>query len=251
MMIRRELGNELDPERLPRHVAVIMDGNGRWAQKRFMPRFMGHRAGMEALKRTVKTCRELGIAYLTVYAFSTENWKRPREEVSYLMNLLLEYVGSELAELKNNGVRVNTIGDIEGLPARCRDEILRACRETQDNSGMIFTIAINYGSRHEITNAVMEIVREVREGKIGIESLNEELFASYLDTNDLPDPDLVIRTAGEKRLSNFLLWQTAYSELYFTEVLWPDFDREHLIKALADYQKRERRFGGLTRREAE
>lgn len=244
--------NTIDPNNLPRHIAIIMDGNGRWAQKRFMPRFMGHRAGMESLRRTVIACRELGIKYLTVYAFSTENWKRPENEVSYLMNLLVEYIGRELAELHSQGVRINTIGDLSGLPLVCQQEIERSCQITANNDSMVFTIAINYGSRLEILEAVKAIAGEARDGSLtDLDRIDDAFFSTHLFTSHLPDPDLVIRTANERRLSNFLLWQLAYAEFYVTEALWPDFDREELERAVIDYQKRVRKYGGLSETGAE
>jgi undecaprenyl diphosphate synthase len=242
----------IDQNKLPRHIAIIMDGNGRWAQRRFMPRFMGHRSGMEALRKIVTACREIGIEYLTVYAFSTENWKRPENEVSYLMNLLVEYVGRELAELHSQGVKICTAGDIQGLPEICRQEIKNSCLVTSNNDKMTFTIAINYGSRNEILQAVKSIVTEAKNGSLtDIDDINEAFFADHLYSRGLPDPDLVIRTAGEQRISNFLLWQLAYAEMYVTEVLWPDFDQKELLLAIADYQKRVRKYGGLSETGAE
>ncbi|MGE5381147.1 MAG: isoprenyl transferase [Methylocystaceae bacterium] len=229
-----------------------MDGNGRWAQRRFLPRFMGHRSGMEALRKIVTACREIGIEYLTVYAFSTENWKRPENEVSYLMNLLVEYVGRELAELHTQGVKICTAGDLRGLPEVCQQEIKNSCQITSNNDEMTFTIAINYGSRNEILKAVKSIAVEIKNGSLtDINDIDETFFADHLYTRGMPDPDLVIRTAGEQRISNFLLWQIAYAEIYVTEVLWPDFDREELLLAIADYQKRVRKYGGLSETGAE
>lgn len=213
---------------------------------------MGHRSGMEALRQMVTECRELGIEYLTVYAFSTENWKRPENEVSYLMNLLVEYIGRELEELHRNGIRIRTAGDLSALPPICQTEIDNSCQLTSDNRQMTFTIAINYGSRREILNAVKAIAEEASRGLLpDINCINEDYFSQHLYTGGIPDPDLVIRTAGEQRISNFLLWQIAYSEIYVTEVLWPDFGREELLKAIANYQTRVRKYGGLTETGAE
>lgn len=242
----------IDKSKLPRHIAIIMDGNGRWAQKRFLPRFMGHRSGMEALRQMVTECREMGIEYLTVYAFSTENWKRPENEVSYLMNLLVEYIGRELEELHQNGIRIRTAGDMTALPIVCQTEIEHSCQLTSDNNQMTFTIAINYGSRSEILNAVRSIAEEARSGLLpDLNCINEDYFSQHLYTGGIPDPDLVIRTAGEQRISNFLLWQIAYAEIYVTEVLWPDFGRAELLKAIANYQARVRKYGGLSETGAE
>jgi len=239
-------------DKLPRHIAMIMDGNGRWAQKRFLPRFMGHRSGMEALRQTVTACRELGIEYLTVYAFSTENWKRPENEVSYLMNLLVEYVGHELEQLNKQGIKIRTAGDLSALPLVCQKEIERSIQTTSDNDKMTLTIAINYGSRDEIIKAVRAIAGEAKTGVLDDPShIDEAYFAAHLYTQGLPDPDLVVRTAGEQRISNFLLWQLAYAEIYVTEVLWPDFDRQELMQAIANYQTRVRKYGGLSETGAE
>lgn len=242
----------IDQQKLPRHIAIIMDGNGRWAQKRFMPRFLGHRSGMETLHNVVKNCRELGIEYLTVYAFSTENWKRPETEVSYLMNLLVEYVGRELKELHQQGIKICTIGDLNALPLICQQEIANSIQVTAENQAMTFTIAINYGSRQEIITAVRTIAEEFKTGTLNnLDLIDETYLASHLSTRNIPDPDLIIRTAGELRISNFLLWQIAYAEIYVTEVLWPDFDRQELIKAIANYQARVRKYGGLSEMGAE
>jgi undecaprenyl diphosphate synthase len=232
-------------EYLPQHIAIIMDGNGRWARKRLMPRTMGHRAGMSSLKEVVKACDELKIPVLTVYAFSTENWKRPQSEVQYLMKLLVEFLHKELAELHENNVCINIMGDYTVLNQECQDEIGQALLTTQNNTGLIFNIALNYGSRTEIVEATRKLVAKVIEGEIARENITEESFASFLYTGGLPDPDLLIRTAGEMRLSNFLLWQIAYTELWVTDCLWPDFTRSDLFAAIRDYQQRDRRFGAL------
>ncbi|MGI6468791.1 MAG: isoprenyl transferase [Syntrophomonadaceae bacterium] len=237
-------------EDLPRHIAVIMDGNGRWAKKRLMPRTMGHRAGMSALKRVVKAMVELNIPYLTVFAFSTENWRRPSEEVDYLMNLLVEYLLKELQELHENNIKINILGDYRLLPPRCQTELEAALKKTRNNSGLTFSIALNYGARHEILTAVRKAAAAVASGKMTADTIDEAFFSSLLFTAGLPDPDLLIRTAGEMRISNFLLWQIAYTEIWVTKRLWPDFTKEDLLEAIADYKKRDRRFGGLSRSEA-
>jgi undecaprenyl diphosphate synthase len=239
--------NELiDSDSLPRHIAIIMDGNGRWARKRLMPRTVGHRAGMGSLKEVVKACDELKIPVLTVYAFSTENWKRPDNEVQFLMKLLVEFLHKELDELNENDVRVNVIGDYSVLNHECQDEIQRALLTTRNNQGLLFNIALNYGARAEMVEAIKKIVDKVISGEISRDSICEATVASFLYTGGVPDPDLLIRTAGELRLSNFLLWQLAYTELWVTDCLWPDFTRENLFAAIRDYQQRDRRFGALT-----
>lgn len=230
---------------VPHHIAIIMDGNGRWAKKRLMPRNMGHRAGMSTLKEVVRACNDIGVEVLTVYAFSTENWKRPVDEVDYLMKLLVEFMHKELSELHAKGVRINMLGSPDTLPRDCQLEIESAINVTRDNPGLKFNIALNYGSRREIMEAVVKMSEALAGGELTSKDLTEELFSSYLYTNGLPDPDLLIRTAGEMRLSNFLLWQIAYTELWVTESLWPDFTKEDLYRAIWDYQRRERRFGGL------
>lgn len=239
--------NELiNSDSLPRHVAIIMDGNGRWARKRLMPRTMGHRAGMASLKKVVKACDEFKIPILTVYAFSTENWKRPENEVQFLMKLLVEFLHKELDELNENNVCINVIGDYSVLNQECQDEIRRALLATCNNQGLLFNIALNYGARAEMVEAIKKIVDKVISGEIPRDSICEATVSSFLYTGGVPDPDLLIRTAGELRLSNFLLWQLAYTELWVTERLWPDFTREDLIVAIQDYQQRDRRFGALT-----
>lgn len=237
---------QIDYARLPAHIAIIMDGNGRWAKRRFMPRTMGHRAGMSSLKKTVETCSNLGIQVLTVFAFSTENWKRPADEVNYLMRLLVEYLHKELDELHQNKVQIHVLGDYTAVPRECRVEIERAVQLTRDNKGLIFNIALNYGARQEIVDATRRIAYDVARGTIEAEEINDDLFAGYLSTHHVPDPDLLIRTAGEMRISNFLLWQIAYSEIVVQDILWPDFTSDHLLSAIIEYQKRDRRFGGLS-----
>ena len=228
---------------LPRHVAVIMDGNGRWAERRGKPRIVGHQAGMKAVREVIETTAELGIPYLTLYAFSQENWKRPRTEIEALMGLLKRYIRTERKDLIEKGIRVRAIGDIERLAHGSREELDELITDTAANERLTVTLALSYGGRSEIVEAVRQIAREVRAGELDPEAIDEEVFADRLYTADLPDPDLLIRTSGELRISNFLLWQIAYTELYVTEVLWPDFDRDAFLDAVAAYQGRERRFG--------
>ena len=229
--------------RLPRHVAIIMDGNGRWAKRRALPRIMGHRQGVKAVRSTVRLCRELKIPVLTLYAFSQENWGRPRTEVSALMDLLYDYLKSELDEMLGNQISLRAIGQIERLPERVRTCLLDTIERTSTNTAMILNLALSYGGRSEIVGAVRRLAHKCLSGTLNPEDIDEAMFASTLDTAGLPDPDLLIRTSGENRLSNFLLFQTAYSEFYITPALWPDFDKEELFKALFEYQKRERHFG--------
>ncbi|MCG0277245.1 MAG: isoprenyl transferase [Thermanaeromonas sp.] len=237
---------ELPPrELLPRHLAIIMDGNGRWAVKRGLPRVVGHRAGVETLREIVKACLEWGIEILTVYAFSTENWKRPREEVDTLMELLVEYLQKEADELHRQGVKIGAIGRLYELPEKAQRELMRAKELTARNRKLLLNLALNYGGRAELVDACCAVVRDVLRGKLRVEDIDERVLNSYLYTAGLPDPDLLIRTAGEMRFSNFLLWQSAYTELWVTPVLWPDFRREDLLAALHDYARRERRFGGI------
>ncbi len=229
------------PERIPRHVAIIMDGNGRWARARGLPRTAGHRAGAENLRRVLEAVAEFGIEILTIYAFSTENWKRPEQEIHDLFGLIDRMIDSELDKLVEQGIRVRHIGRKEGLPRQLVAKIHKAEELTRANSSLILNVALNYGGRAELVDAIRKIV------SLGIpaESISEDLVSTYLGTAGLPDPDLIIRTAGEMRLSNFLIWQAAYAEFYSTPTYWPDFDREELLKALQDYARRERRFGGL------
>jgi undecaprenyl diphosphate synthase len=237
---------QLDPCRRPRHVAVIMDGNGRWARKRRLPRIAGHRAGIASVREIVESSAHLDIQSLTVYAFSKENWKRPKAEVDFLMDLLREYVRKELDELRANNVRVQVVGRVQDLPAMVQQELARAVEATRENTGLVFNLALSYGGRAEIVDACRSLLRD----GVAPEAVTEELFASRLYTNGQPDPDLVIRTGGEMRLSNFLLWQIAYAELVVTDVLWPDFRKRDFFLALLEFQRRERRFGGLSPREA-
>jgi undecaprenyl diphosphate synthase len=231
------------PRPMPRHIAIIMDGNGRWAQARGLPRIAGHRRGAEALRRTLIAAGELGIPYLTLFGFSSENWKRPFDEVDDLMGLLRHYLRGEIAELHRNGVRLRVIGEIGRLPSDLITLIANAEALTRDNRGIDLTVALSYGGRAEIVAATRAIAAKVAAGSLAIDSVDEDLIAAHLFTADLPDPDLLIRTSGEQRISNFLLWQCAYAELVFTKTLWPDFGRSDLEKAIADYCGRERRYG--------
>ena len=234
---------EVDKTRVPAHIAVIMDGNGRWAKQRSLMRIEGHRKGAEAVREIVRACREIGVRYLTLFAFSVENWQRPKEEVSALMILLKDYLLSTLDELVQNGIRLRSIGDIGILPDVIRDTLRDIEERTSKNDGMILSLALSYGGRDEIVSAVRKIVGKAAAGELSESDVTKESFPRFLYTAGMPDPDILIRTSGEFRISNFLLWQLAYTELYFTEVLWPDFNREHLLRAISDYQHRERRFG--------
>jgi len=229
----------------PRHIAIVMDGNGRWAQERGLPRSEGHRAGTAAVQRVVEACREFGVRYLTLYAFSTENWKRPPAEIRALMGLLRDFLDNRLDDLLRNGVRLNVIGQTERLPRLLRSRLERTIARTAGGTEGVLTLALSYGSRAEITDAARHLAEEVKAGRLEPKDITEAMLAARLYTADLPDPDLVIRTAGEKRLSNFLLWQLSYAEFWFTDLCWPDFDREVLRQALADFGRRQRRFGGL------
>ncbi|RDC48205.1 isoprenyl transferase [Acinetobacter sp. RIT592] len=236
---------DINLSNVPTHIAIIMDGNGRWAKERLLPRTVGHKAGVEAIRAVTKECSSLGVKHLTLYAFSTENWKRPKLEVDALMNLLYTYLNKELKELHKNNVKITTIGDIDVLPGKSLDAIKNAIDITKDNTGLNLNIALNYGSRNDIKNAVVDIVKNCKSGKIDIEDITEDTITKYLSTKSIPDPDLIIRTSGEQRISNFLLWEIAYSEFYFTDVYWPDFDGNEVRKAIYVYQSRDRRFGGL------
>jgi undecaprenyl diphosphate synthase len=241
-----ELASTLVPERLPEHVAVIMDGNGRWASRRSLPRVAGHRAGVEPVRVTVETCARLGVRCLTLYAFSKENWKRPRAEVETLWRLLHYYLGREVPRLMANNIQMRAIGRTAALPDKVRRELAEAIHVTSENTGMILNLAINYGGRSEIVDAVNRLIREARDnGTLDRLEVSEQAIELKLDTAGQPEPDLLIRTSGEMRISNFLLWQIAYSELYVTDICWPDFDRSCLLEAIVAYQKRDRRFGGL------
>jgi undecaprenyl diphosphate synthase len=232
-----------NPESLPQHVAIIMDGNGRWAKSRGLPRTAGHKKGADALRRTLDNCSKEGIRYLTIYAFSSENWKRPDEEINDLMQLLQHYLHQELETLHQRGVNLHFIGDLSRLSPDIREQIQHAIKLTAKNSDFYLTIALSYGSRQEIVRAARKLAQMVKSGEVEERQISEELFAETLDTGGMPEPDLLIRTGGEKRLSNFLLWQSAYTEFYFTDTLWPDFDKTDLTNALNDFAKRERRYG--------
>jgi undecaprenyl diphosphate synthase len=241
-----DLKEKIDKNNLPVHVAIIMDGNGRWAKKKGNQRIFGHKNGVKAVRDTVEGAGELGVQYLTLYAFSTENWNRPKQEVDALMTLLITSINSETDTLIKNNVRLLTIGDTEGLPKNVKEKLNAVIEKTANNTGLKLVLALNYSARWEIVNAVKNIITESKKAEISIEKINNEFFETYLNTKDIPDPDLLIRTSGEFRISNFLIWQIAYSELYFTDVLWPDFRRQDLYNAIIDYQKRERRFGKIS-----
>ena len=234
---------KIDTDILPQHIAIIMDGNGRWAEKHTIGRIRGHRKGAQAVRTVVRACREIGIKYLTLFAFSTENWERPKKEVQALMFLLEEYLTKELAELQKQEIKLTTIGEIDRLNPSVKEKLLQVKESTLQNDKMVLNLALSYGAKDEIIYAVKKILKDNLAGKINIDKLNKETFSNYLYTSGMPDPDLLIRTSGECRISNFLLWQLAYTELYFTNVLWPDFTKDDLYKAIASYQKRERRFG--------
>jgi undecaprenyl diphosphate synthase len=243
----RELVQSLDPERLPRHVAIIMDGNGRWAKKRNLPRIAGHKAGVAPVRMTVETCAQLGVEALTLYAFSAENWKRPRTEVDMLWRLLRFYLRRELADLHRNRIRLQASGRIDALPDRVQQELAFVEKATAKNTGLRLNLAINYSGRAEIVDAVNAMIQRARlEGTLAALHIDEAGLSRNLYSPDLPDPDLLIRTSGEMRISNFLLWEIAYAELFVTETFWPDFNRAELLAAILDYQKRDRRFGGLS-----
>lgn len=230
---------------IPQHVAIILDGNGRWAKKKGMPRNYGHVQGSKNVERICEEAYKLGVKYLTVYAFSTENWKRPQDEVDALMNLLRNYMKTCLKTAEKNRMRVRVLGDKTALDDDIRTRIAELEEATKNNDGLNFQIALNYGSRDEMIRAMKRMCEDVKSGTVEVEEINESVFESYLDTHDIPDPDLMIRTSGEQRLSNYLLWQLAYSEFYFTDVLWPDFTKEDLVKAIEYYNGRDRRFGGV------
>ncbi len=238
-------GQRLDMERIPKHIGIIMDGNGRWAKKRKLPRTMGHRAGVETIRKIIKECDRLGVKYLTLYAFSTENWKRPKDEVSTLMNLLVEYLKNEFNELHENGVIINYLGDITRLPDVARVALEDAKEKTKNNSGVMMNLALNYGGREDIIQGVKAALGDILANNKTVDDLTEESFKEYLYTKGQPDPELIIRPSGELRLSNFLLYQSAYSELWFSDINWPDFTEDHLRQAIIDFQKRDRRFGGI------
>ncbi len=235
--------SKINSENVPDHIAVIMDGNGRWAKQQGHERLHGHNNGVESVRELLKGAQNLKTKYLTLYAFSTENWNRPKEEVEGLMDLLVKTIANEIDELNEKGIRLLTIGDTDGLPDSCRDELKNAIQKTAHNTETSLILALNYSARWEIIKAVKDIASSVKDGEINVDAISNELFENYLSTKGIPDPELVIRTSGEQRISNFLLWQIAYSEFYFTDILWPDFKRETLYQAVYEYQNRERRFG--------
>jgi undecaprenyl diphosphate synthase len=242
-VVRYALPADLKPDRLPQHVAVIMDGNGRWAKRRGLPRIMGHKRGVDTLKTLLRCCRDWGIGALTAYAFSTENWGRPIEEVDFLMALFERVLRQELLEMMEENVRIRFVGNLAALPPSLQEEIHQAVTQTQDNHGIEFTVATNYGGRQEIVQACRSIAEQVQRGEINPSDISEEVFSRHLYTSEISDPDLLIRTSGEMRISNFLLWQLAYAEIYVTDTLWPDFDSSEFHQAIYAYQKRDRRFG--------
>ncbi|MGL4991106.1 MAG: isoprenyl transferase [Sarcina sp.] len=233
----------LDMEKIPAHIAIIMDGNGRWAKKRGLARTMGHKAGAETIREVLRECDHLGIKYLTLYAFSTENWKRPKDEVNAIMRLLVEFLRKEIRALNDNNVKITTIGDISKIPMFCQEEINMAKNLTKNNTGVVLNVAFNYGGRDEIIRAIKKCL----EDEISADNLTEEVFENYLDTKGMPDPDIIIRPSGELRISNYLLWQCAYSEFWYSNINWPDFTKEDLREAIFDYQNRNRRFGGVNK----
>lgn len=242
-MENSSLFEKIDTSRLPRHIAIIMDGNGRWAKKNFLPRVEGHRMGVKSVDRIVTLCRNMNIEALTLYSFSDENWNRPAYEITALMKILDQYLNKELARMQKENIRFNTIGQVEDLPADVQKLVQHAKEVTKDNDGLILTLALSYGGRKEILEAVKKVAMRVRDGLVRVEDIDFQVFESCLSTATLPEPDLLIRTSGEMRISNFLLYQIAYTELHYTRVLWPDFKEDDLLEAIIDYQKRERRFG--------
>lgn len=241
----KELLAKIDMDKLPKHIAIIMDGNGRWAKKRALPRNFGHQEGMERVIEVVESASEIGIKHLTLYAFSTENWKRPITEINGLMNILVLYIRQELEKLHKNNIKLNILGDISKLPDKPRKEVEKAVDKTKNNTKMTLNIALNYGGRDEIVNGIKEYLKDLELGNISLYDLNTESFSNYLYTRNQPDPDLLIRPSGELRLSNFLLYQIAYAEFWFSDVLWPDFHQRELYLSIIDYQNRNRRFGGI------
>ena len=237
------MASDSTEENIPQHVAIIMDGNGRWAKQHTMGRIRGHKKGAQAVRTTVTACREIGIQYLTLFAFSSENWGRPDEEVNALMSLLEDYLEKETPTLQKQQIRLNSIGNIEKLYPPVRKKLLDVMKLTEQNDKMVLNLALSYGSRDEMVMAIQKMISDSQKGKLAIDDINQDLVGHYLYTDGMPDPDLLIRTSGEYRISNFLLWQLAYTELYFTDVLWPDFKKDDLLKAITVYQRRERRFG--------
>lgn len=251
-MLKKKLKNDFEslkkqisPDKLPQHVAVIMDGNGRWAKKHGAGRLYGHKNGVESVRAIVETSVEIGLKYLTIYAFSTENWARPEDEVKGLLKLILDSLINEIDQMSKNNIKVRFIGSNTNLNPEYQYKINEECKKSWDNTGLNFNIAMNYGGRIELLEAIKKMIPDIKSGKINEESLNEELFENYLYTAGMPDPDLMIRTSGEKRLSNYLIWQSAYTELYFTDILWPDFKKTAFLEAIIDFQNRNRRFGGI------
>jgi undecaprenyl diphosphate synthase len=236
----------LDRNNIPKHIAIIMDGNGRWAQKKGAMRIFGHRNALTAVRESIEICAEIGVKYLTLYAFSTENWARPQEEINALMEILINSITDEVPAMMKNNIQLTSIGDIKSLPRSAQAKLLEAREITGKNDGLTVFLALSYSGRWEIEIAVKEIVKKVVEGQLDLNDINQQVIADHLNTKGVPDPELLIRTSGELRISNFLLWQLAYTELYFTELLWPDFRKEHLLEAVLDYQRRERRFGKTT-----
>jgi len=242
-MTEEELKNKIDLSKLPKHIATIMDGNGRWAKSQGHLRVFGHKSGVKSVREITEACAELGVEYLTLYAFSTENWQRPQFEVNALMSLLVDTIGKEMKTLQENNIKLNAIGNLERLPEKTQKALHQGIEDTKSNDRMTLTLALNYSSRWELTMAMKKIAESVNNGAIQPDHIDEEVISQHLYTADIPDPELMIRTSGELRISNYLLWQLAYAELYFTDVLWPDFRKEHLYTAILDFQNRERRFG--------
>lgn len=234
---------EIDKGNIPSHIAVIMDGNGRWAQKKGAMRIFGHKNAMTAVREVIEGSAELGVKFITLYAFSTENWSRPQEEINALMELLVNAIGNEVGNMMENNIRLSMIGDINSLPEACQVNLRKAMKTTRNNTGLTVVLALSYSGKWDLESAVKSIVEKVVSGEISKDNINQALISSQLNTKGIPDPELLIRTSGELRISNFMLWQMAYTELYFTEILWPDFRKEHLYEAISAYQKRERRFG--------
>ena len=240
------LKTQIISDKVPKHVAIIMDGNGRWAQQQGELRIFGHTNGVESVRSAITASGEIGVEFLTLYAFSTENWNRPKEEIDALMNLLVQSITQELDSMNEQGVKLETIGDIDNLPNSCQLALKDAIDKTKNNDKLTLILALSYSSRWEITNAITNIALQIEANKLSSNEINEDLISSYLSTSNFPDPELLIRTSGENRISNFLMWQLAYTELFFTDILWPDFDKECFYKAIIDFQKRERRFGKTT-----
>lgn len=240
-----ELKDKIDMNNLPKHIGIIMDGNGRWAKKRFLPRNYGHQEGVKRVIENVELVNNLGIKHLSLYAFSTENWKRPESEVKGLMKILVIYINKELDKLHSNNVKIKIMGDIEKLPDYAKKEVIRAVNKTYNNTGMILNIGLNYGGRDEIILGIKKVLTDIEKGNLSIDNINTDSFKNYLYTKNQPDLDLLIRPSGELRISNFMLYQLAYSEFYFSDVLWPDFKEKHLLLSIIDYQNRNRRFGGI------